>query len=73
MYFKTFQDSLDGEMKRLTAEGYSAIIKKEEAFTEELHAGRMRTYEKDVWCICIKPTWQNVQRVFLELFILLQS
>ena len=33
--FKTFQDSLDGEMKRLTGEGYGSIVKEAEAFTEE--------------------------------------
>ena len=33
--FKTFQDSLDGEMKRLAAEGYGVIVKEAEAFTED--------------------------------------
>ena len=33
--FKTFQDSLNGEMKSLAAGGYGAIVKEAEAFTED--------------------------------------
>jgi hypothetical protein len=32
---KKFQDSLDGEMKRLTGQGYRVDVKEAQAFTEE--------------------------------------